>query len=145
MATPTTTSNRRGSRQFPPEYLDIWRLAVSPVGLRLEFPSHGQATNMRHRLNTYRKRLMEEAPELAAPFMLADLNIRSEGDIFVLEDHVPDWKRQLRAQLGGISAEAPAPANPPGALDSTLSGLGFTSEDDTKNPPIVDIKTGPLP
>lgn len=138
----STTSKRRGSRQFPPEYLDIWQLAVSPAGLRLEFPSHGQATNMRHRLNTYRKRLMEEAPELAAPFMLADLNIRTEGETFILEDHVPDWKRQLRSQL---AAKAPSPADPPGVLDSTLSGLGFTSEDDTKNPPVVDIKIGPLP
>lgn len=71
----------------------------------------GSARNLIQRLYTFRKRLMEEAPEIAKDFQLVDLRVHDEaGNIIVgrttrvpgkaiIRVFVPTWKDQIRKQL----------------------------------------------
>lgn len=126
------STRSKGVRQFPAEYLDVWKLASSEQGIKLTFDSHGKATNMRQRLNTYRKRLMDEAPEVAAPFMLTDLDITQlDENTWAIVNYVPEWKRQLRAQIAAGEPEIVTPITQDpsnGKLDVALEKLGFTSK-----------------
>lgn len=73
--------------------------------------SVGQARNFIQQLYTFRKRLSEESPELAAPFFLVDLRLHDiEGNIItgkatsvpqraIIRPYKPGWKDQLQQQL----------------------------------------------
>lgn len=135
---------KRAVKDFPPEYMLCWQAAIQgKLDLRLSTP--GKATNLRQQLYIFRKRLNEEAPELAAPFFEVDLKIEDSRIVA----HVLDWKRQVRSailenpnsgeQIGEAieqAAEQSAaplldgkPPDPAGdAMSGTLENLGFKLE-----------------
>lgn len=137
----------RSVATYPAEFFDIWDLA-SKDRLCLSFPTRGAAISMRQRLNTFRKRLREESPDLAGHYINCDLDIRAtgNGDEHELISFVPDWKKQL-AQLKEPAepvtpmATASVPPTeqghymdpivvgpPPESLDEALRSIGFTSD-----------------
>lgn len=96
--------SKRTLQGFPPEYFDIWNLAVEGK-LSLQFPTKGKATNKKVDLYRFRKRLSEETGDLAAAYFQVDLRVTDEG---VLQSYVPDWKLAVRAQIAAsdLSTEA---------------------------------------
>lgn len=80
---------------FPAEFFTIWELAAQRK-LCLLIGERGKATNFRQRLYTFRKRLIEESPQVAQPFMSVDIKIERQLDgQFVVMDYVPSWKEQV--------------------------------------------------
>lgn len=94
---------------FPPEFLDAWRLAAEGT-LLLEVESVGAARNLIQRLYTFRKRLAEQNPELGARYYLIDLRVHDEvGNVIVgkptrvplkaiIRPSSTGWKDQIRKQ-----------------------------------------------
>jgi hypothetical protein len=81
---------------FPPEFFDIWTAAAQrQLALRLE--AKGTAVNLKHRLYTFRKRLLQEAPQAAQSFLNVDLTVVQEGVFYILKDYIPAWKQQVQA------------------------------------------------
>lgn len=140
---------------FPPEFLAAWNLAAENK-LLLALDSVGEARNMIQRLYTFRKRLMEEAPEIAARFYLVDLRVHDElGNVITSRDtrvpqkaiirtYNPTWKDQIRKQVseGGVvpaiqigpTVELMEPSTPlvpvetPDSMTETLSDLGYSTD-----------------
>lgn len=125
----------RTMADFPPEFMDAWRLACEGK-LMLSFDSIGQARNMIQRLYTFRKRVAEEAPQIGAAFYLVDLRIHDEqGNVIVAKQTAvptkaiirpfkPGWKDQIQSQMSGLAhvsvpggalqaGELPVPVVPP--------------------------------
>lgn len=106
--------NRRYTKQtakdFPAEFLDAWKLAVEKK-LLVSFESAGTARNWIQRMYTFRKRLMEESPAIAAPFFLVDLRVHDEQGNAVIgkatavpgkamvKVYEPAWKAQIKEQI----------------------------------------------
>jgi hypothetical protein len=123
-------------KDFPPEFMNIWELAAAGK-LMLSFDEAGTARNMIQRLYTFRKRLMEEAPQLAERFYLVDLRVHDEaGNVIVgrktavpgkaiVKTYIPTWKEQVRKQLSssesGVLTEVPALVIAPEGLDLPLA------------------------
>ena len=127
---------RKSTRQYPAEFLTIWRLALSGE-LLLPFPRKGTAVNMRQRLYTYRKRLLEESPELAGPFIDLELQIEEQGNTWIITANLSEWKKLVQEQAKNLepleqflhlASEKPSPDADATALSSTLDNLGFTSK-----------------
>lgn len=124
---------------YPPEFFDIWT-AATERRLRLTFPSRGKATNLKHRLYAFRKRLGEVSPEIAAPYYLVDLDVQLEAakgkpDEWVMSVSIPAWKEQIREQMGAkplqvqvLITPEPTPVAPKNAMDEALKDLGFSPE-----------------
>jgi hypothetical protein len=121
---------------YPQEFFSIWEQALS-FNLHLELESKGQATNLKHRLYAFRKRLSEQ--NLKPEYYTIDLKV--EGTI--LSSYIPAWKKQIRAlddkaladliektKLAGSKEEEEEKGE---ALSSTLANLGFTADDGVKN------------
>lgn len=101
--------NRKSSADFPPEFLSAWQLAVKGE-LLIAMDSVGAARNLIQRLYSFRKRLMEEAPEIASQFYLVDLRVHNEmGNVIearatavpgkaIIKVYVPTWKAQIQKQ-----------------------------------------------
>lgn len=143
---------KQTAADFPPEFMQVWELAVQK-NLKIEMPTAGQARNMIQRLYVFRKRLMEEAPQIAAPFYSVDLRAHDEaGNVIVgkstnvpgkaiIRVHQSDWKAQVAQQfqsvsegggitpstaVGALSESVVTPDSPPSdQLSETLSILGF--------------------
>jgi len=109
---------------YPVEFFDIWKLATEGT-LSLEFLGRNTATNFRHRLYAFRKRLMEENPIEGGKLYQVDLEIKEEITMgventckYLLVPFTPEWKRQLREALAG---QGPTPAAGTGQVfDSVL-------------------------
>lgn len=94
---------------FPPEFMDAWSLALKGE-LSLDMGTVGAARNMIQRLYTFRKRLIEEAPELGASYYLVDLRVHDEfGNVIqgkptrvlakaIIRAATLGWKDQIRKQ-----------------------------------------------
>lgn len=114
---------KKTARDFPPEFLDAWKLAVEGK-LFLPMEAVGMARNLIQQLYTFRKRLSEESPEIAAPFFLVDLRVHDEdGRVItgkptkvpakaIIRPFNPTWKEAIRLQLiasdNGIPVGDPA-------------------------------------
>jgi hypothetical protein len=133
---------------FPQEFMSIWQLAVERK-LLLQMDSAGQARNFIQRLYVFRKRLLEEAPQIATPFYAVDLRIHDEaGNVItgkatavvgkaLIKDHVSTWKAQVAGLIAVSEIEVSAskdsalehvvsiPAPEADSLSETLNTLGF--------------------
>lgn len=117
---------------YPPEFFDVWAKALGGT-LVLSFATKGKATNFRHRLYAFRKRLREEGnphPE----FDSIDLEIEPLSDgTFAVKAAIADWKKQLLAMPTSVVEEAikrsQVPAEPPkaGETPEVLKDLGFST------------------
>ena len=132
--------SKRKASSFPVEFLSIWQLAAAER-LHLCFPTKGAAVSQKQQLQIFRKRLLEEAPEVAIPFFQVDLLIieEPEGPGATLVSYIPEWKKQVRAAVQAAdfspmnpaeilrAGEATAQAENMAELDKTLDNLGFKS------------------
>jgi len=152
-----TARRKLGASDFPPEFMDVWNLAVQRK-LLLTMESAGAARNMIQRLYTFRKRLMEEAPAIAGPFYTVDLRVHDiQGNVItgkatavpgpaMIKDFQSTWKAQIHAlsslqvsEIGSVRPKVseepmviPSAAETSDNLSETLKTLGFGTEPDNK-------------
>ncbi len=110
----------RTAKDFPPEFLDAWNLALEGK-LMLSMDTIGQARNMIQQMYIFRKRLLEESPELGSKFMMVDLRVHDEeGRIItgkptavpqkaIIKPFVSTWKEQIRQQAGVLTVAPTLP------------------------------------
>jgi hypothetical protein len=123
---------KRTAKDFPQEYLAAWQLAVEGK-LMLTMESVGMARNMIQQLYIFRKRLMEESPQIAGAFYTVDLRVHDElGNVItgkptkvpqkaIIKPFVSTWKDQIRTQMqasgSGVSASPVVPIVEPTVPD----------------------------
>ena len=135
---------KRTLAAFPSEFFDCWRLAAAGK-LRMTFPSRGKATRHKQEMNTYRRRLAEEAPEMAREFFDVDILVEGDDKQGIITGYIPEWKKQVREALvlNGFDLTEPAETmqevgeqieeKAKDSLSDTLASLGFTSSPKKEN------------
>jgi hypothetical protein len=145
-------SRYRELSSYPQEFFLAWDQAIEGR-LAIAFPTRGKATNMKQQLNAFRRAFAKEGGDLlkSQAMYKVDLEVQLVADgSAVLTGGLAGWKKQIREAAGESTSIPPgivgnkvskiimdeiepsvaAPTPTPGhALDDTLKGLGFSTEE----------------